>query len=184
MAVKVKTPYWGRFNMPGICATCGHPAGTGTTWKVSGSKSSGWGGKTTTTLNLELPLCQGCYEVSRNKTLGKVVGCLGIGLAVVACLGSAGLLGSDALGDSFVAVVIGLLVTGLFAGAGIWLAELVQTQGFTPEQRKRRGVVKKCAKITGFKAPGLFDKQGWIQFQFQNLAFANEFARLNMGQMA
>ena len=182
MAVKVKTPYWGNFNLPRMCAVCGSPPGIDTKWKISGAKSN-WSGKQTTTLKLDVPLCQACYVASQNTRLAKVVTFGGIVMGVMMCLVTAGLMGSDTFGDPFVAIGLGVLGIALFVGGSVWLSNFINTRDFTPEQRKRRGLVKNCAKITSFKAPGLFDKQGWIQFQFQNPAFANEFSRLNGGQL-
>lgn len=178
MAVGVKTPYWGNFNIPGTCVVCGGPPGAGTKWKVAGSKSD-WTGKHTTTLNLEVPLCQGCYDVSRDSWVGKLVSCSGILMALATCVISVALVEDTLLGFG-----IGLTVMLIVGGLAAWLARLIDTRNLTAEQKTRRGLVKSCAKITGFKMPGLFDKQGWIQFEFQNPAFAAEFAGLNMGQLA
>jgi len=45
----------------------------------------------------------------------------------------------------------------------------------------RRGLVHRCVRVSGFKTPGLFDKQGWIVFNFENPSFAAEFSTMNLG---
>jgi hypothetical protein len=182
MTTKVKTPYASTFSMPRACVVCGDPPVPGLTWKVSGAKSN-WSGKQTTTLTLEFPLCQACHDVSREKSGAKWIRALGVLVAIVFCLVMAGVVGSGTFEEPILPVVIGL---GLLLALGLtvqWLSNQVNVRDLTPEQRERRRRVQRCAKISGFKAPGLiFDKQGWILFNFENASFAAAFSGLNAGQ--
>ncbi len=184
MVSKVKTPYFSSFNIPKSCVACGGTPGVDTTWKVSGSKSS-WSGKQTTTMSLEFPLCDQCYAVSRNASLARVVSVVGIVIGFGFCLVMAGLVGSGAFDNAAVGVGIGVT---LFLGLAVlvrWMTNWINQRDLTPEQRERRRLVQRSAKITGFKAPGLiFDKQGWVLFSFENASFAAQFSGMNSGAAA
>jgi hypothetical protein len=183
MTAKVKTPYLSNFRFPPACVVCGNPPGPGMTWKISGSKSN-WSGKQTTTLSLGMPLCQECHSVSQNKKLAKFLTIMGTLVTIMLCLIMAVLVGSGTIENTFLGVVIGLVVIIGFILLVNWLANSVNQKDFTPEQRERRKRVRRCAKITSFKSPGLFDKTGAIVFEFENPEFARLFSVLNLGELS
>jgi hypothetical protein len=45
------------------------------------------------------------------------------------------------------------------------------------------GLVGSGARVSAFKTPGLFDKNRWILFEFQNPSFATEFSNINLGKI-
>jgi hypothetical protein len=179
MSVKVKTPYTRNFRIPHSCVACSGTPGTGTTWKVSGAKSN-WSGKRTTTLSLELPLCQECYTVSRDKKLAKFITAMGILLPTIICLTAPWVVADKYMG---VGILVGLGLIIVVIVLVIWLTNRINQKDFTDEQREQRKKVKKCAKISSFKAPGLFDKTGSIIFEFENPTYAQEFASMNVGKV-
>ncbi len=182
MALKVRTAYFNTFHIPQRCAACGQTPGEGLTWKVSGSKTD-WTGKRTTTLAVDVPLCPECHAVSRNKGWAKFVSVMGVIFTILLCLVMAGLVGSGTIENVFLGYGIGIAVIVGFIYLIRWLGNLINTRDFTDEQRDRRKAVLKCARINSFKAPGMFDKTGNIQFQFGNVLFAQEFALMNLGQV-
>ena len=180
MAARVKTHYFSNFNTPRSCVVCGNPPGQGMTWKVSGSKSN-WSGKQTTTLSLEFPLCEECHAVSQNRPLAKLLSVLGVLMGIAICLVMAGVVGSGAFENSILGVAIGVALLVGLAIVVRSLSNTVNQRDLTPEQRKRRGLVHRCVRVSGFKTPGLFDKQGWIVFNYENPSFAAEFSTMNLG---
>lgn len=176
MAIKVKTQYLSSFNMPPYCVACGNSPGAGTK-KVSASKSTG---NTRTTLTLELPLCQECYQVSKTSWFAKLILCMGVlmslGLGIVVAY-YASLMTSFYVGMLLGGVV---LLVAIFLAA--WLSNLISQMGMIPEQRERRRLVGRSVRISGFKAPGVFGK-GWVSFKFENPTFASEFCRMNLGEI-
>ena len=182
MAIKVKTPYFGSFNLPGKCVVCGAAPGVDRTLPVSGSKSN-WSGKQTTTLSVNMPMCDECYAVSRYSTAGRAVTCLGGILAFGACILTSGLVGSSSIDNPFIGVGAGIAVVVLLFWLGTWLGERVHTKNLSAEQIELRKRVKKAATITSFQAPNRRDKLGAVVFEFQNQDFASGFSQLNMGQI-
>jgi hypothetical protein len=108
---------------------------------------------------------------------------MGVIFIILLCLIMAGVVGSGVIKNTFLGIFIGLVVIIAFGFLTSWLTNTVNQRGFTPEQRDRRKAVKKCAKITSFNAPRLFDKTGQIIFQFENEHFATEFATMNLVQL-
>ena len=182
MAIKVKTLYYSNFNIPHSCVVCGNPPGQKMNWKISGSKSN-WSGKQTTTLSLEFPLCQECYTASRSKGLAKFLTVMGVLVGIIICMITAGLVGSSAVENSFLGVFIGVALIIALAFLVRWLSDTINQKDFTPEQRERRKRIKRCAKISSFKSPSLFDKEGSIVFEFENPAFARDFSTMNLGEL-
>jgi hypothetical protein len=183
MALKVTTPYNSQFLMPARCAACGSSPAPGLTWKVSGSKSN-WSGKRTTTLSLEVPLCQECHDVSTSKGWARFVQVIGVLLAILTCIVMAALVGSGVEKNTVVGLLAGLAGFVLVGWLTVWLAKVINERGFTPEQRERRRKVLKAARIISFKQPGMLDRAGKIVFRFENQAFASEFSGLNGGQVS
>jgi len=176
MPTKVKTPYATAFNMPSSCVACGAAPGTGKK-RIEASKSSG---SARTTLALDFPLCQECYEVNRDAPAAKLVGALGLLFSAILC----------SLTSYFVAALanwyIGLLLGGtlLLTGALItrWVSNLISEQDMTEDQKRRRRSVRRSAKIASFKTPGVFAK-GSVSFIFENPAFAHQFSSMNLGNI-
>lgn len=184
MSIKVKTLYYNSFNMPQTCVVCGHGSEPGMSWKVSNSKSN-WSGKRTTTLSLEFPLCPECYTVSREKGGAKFLKVVGILVAIMLCLTTAGLVASDTIENPFLGWGIGIAVTFAAVFGINRLADSINQKGLTPEQRELRKRVKRSIRIKSFNAPKLFDKSGGsILFEFENQAFASAFSTLNLGQLS
>jgi Na+/melibiose symporter-like transporter len=121
--------------------------------------------------------------VSRNKGWAKFVTVMGTIVTILLCLVMAGLGGSGTFDNVFLGYGVGIVMIIGFILLIKWFSNIINMRGFTPEQRERRKTVFKCARINNFKAPGMFDKTGGIQFQFENVQFGQEFASLNMGQM-
>jgi hypothetical protein len=181
MAMKVKTPFIGNFNIPHSCVMCGKPPSLGMNWKVIGSKSN-WNGKRTTTLTLDFPLCQECYAVSRDKKLANLLPWLLLPLSIfgICSLGSQLNEAFGNLGGLLLAVILFIAMLLLSRG----LRNAINQQGFTPEQRERRKRVEQCAKISSFKAPSRSEKYGSIVFKFENPGFALLFSTMNYGDLS
>ena len=182
ITMKVKTLYLSDFNIPHSCVACGAPPGIGTTLKMQVTKSD-WSGKHTTGLSLNLPLCQECYDVNQSKGSAKFIMVLGILLSLGTC-GLGARLANSFTDNSLLALGIGLVLFIAVIYLFIFLANQASQRGFTAEQRERRKRVRRCARIAGFKQPGTFDKTGWIQFEFENPAYAGEFSQLNLGNLS
>lgn len=181
MPMKVKTPYYGNFNIPHSCVMCGKLPGQGMNWKLSGSKSN-WNGKQTTSLSLEFPLCQECYTVSRDKRLANLLPWLIFPLSIVGICSLVSQLG-EAFGnlEGMILSVILFITMVLLVR---WLQNTINQQGFTLEQRERRKRVEQCAKISSFQTPSRSDKNGSIVFRFENPGFALLFSTMNAGDLS
>ena len=182
MAQKVRTPYVSSFQMPDTCVACGGPAEPGLYYRFDKTQSN-WSGKRYMTLNLNFPICAECHAVSRNRGGATAVGVIGTILALAACL-FAGILANltfdkNVFATIASAVVIFCLVFYLFGS----LARLINEKGLSQEEKLRRRNLLKAGSVKQFKAPGVFDKTGFIDFQFESVPFATAFALLNNGKL-
>ncbi len=194
MTTKVRTLYLSSFNMPPVCVSCGAAAGSDKKWKIR------WGEleKDKMTLSVDFPLCQACGgEVEfKRKGSASFVYFLFVLLSPFFCwLTSMGINGFVG-GSGVLGVAAGLVVLALMVLMGTWLSDLIDTAGFTPEQKKqwqqkKRGRAKQVKKldhsvrIVKVRLPELLGNSdhGSIDFIFENLIFAREFAALNLGQL-
>ena len=182
MAQKVATPYLSSFRMPNICVSCGAPAEPGLLHRIDKTQSN-WSGKRYTTLNLNFPVCAECHAVSANRGGAKAVDVIGVILALLVCLLSGAVASASSDNNILItiaAALIGAFLTSLFFG---WISRLINEKGFTQEQKLRRRNLFKAGTLTQFKEQGMFDKQGLIEFKFENLPFATSFALLNNGSL-
>jgi len=182
MAQRVRTMYFSQFQMPDICVSCGAPAEPGLYHRIDKTQSN-WSGKRYTTLNLNFPVCAECHAVSANRGGAKAVDVIGVILALLVCLLSGAVASASSDNNILItiaAALIGAFLTSLFFG---WISRLINEKGFTQEQKLRRRNLFKAGTLTQFKEPGMFDKQGLIEFKFENLPFATSFALLNNGSL-
>ncbi len=182
MAQKVRTPYISSFQMPDTCVACGAPAEPGIFYRFDKTQSN-WSGRRYMTLNLNFPICAECHAVSRNRGGATAVGVIGTILALAACVLS-GMLANTIFDKNIFAtiasaVVIFCLVFYLFGS----LARLINEKGLSKEEKLRRRNLLNAGSVKQFKAPGLFDKIGFIDFQFESVPFATAFALLNNGKL-
>jgi hypothetical protein len=194
MTTKVRTLYLSSFNMPPVCVSCGAAAGSDKKWKAR------WGQleKDKITLSVEFPLCQACageLEFKRKRS-AKFVYLLFVLLSLYLCLLTSTGINGAVGGKGVLGVAAGLVVLVLVVLLGSWLSDLIDTAGFTPEQKKEWHQKKKArakktkmlgrsVRIVKVRLPDLFGKSnsGSIDFEFENLIFAREFAAMNLGQI-
>lgn len=135
------------------------------------------------TLNLNFPICAECHAVSRNRGGATAVAVIGVILALAACFLSGTI--ANAISDKNIfatiasAVVMFCLVFYFFG----FLARLINEKGLSQEQKQRRRNLLNAGSVKQFKAPSLFDKTGFIDFQFESVPFATAFALLNNGKL-
>jgi len=108
---------------------------------------------------------------------------MGILMFLGLCLLTAGLVGSGAFEKAPLGAALGVALILALALLMRWLSKQISQRGLTPEQCKRRNLVKRCVRISTFKKPGLLDKQGSIVFEFGNPSFAAEFSTMNLGEI-
>lgn len=182
MAQKVATPYLSSFRMPNICVSCGAPAEPGLLHQIDKTQSN-WSGKRYTTLNLNFPICAECHRVSANRGGAKVVAVIGVIISLLVCSFSALVANLSSNENILITIATALLVFFLVYSFFGWLERLINEKGLSQEQKLRRRNLFKAGSVKQFKAPGVFDKMGLIEFEFENLPFATTFALLNNGRL-
>jgi hypothetical protein len=173
-AVTVSTKYYSSFNMPPYCVMCGNTPGQGT-MQLERSQSSFLGGRTET-MKMDFPLCQECSKVWAKKSSCFQGLVTWIGILLI--LGIAFFAIIVLSGDAFALFLGGILILAIILFLGWW-----SKRNWTPEEWERRKRIVRCVKIITFKTPGLFDKSGYIGFQFENPLFAEEFSHRNNGHI-
>ena len=182
MAQRVKTYYISTFQMPSTCVSCGSPAEPGLFTEI-GNTQSNWSGKRSTTLKLKFPVCSECNRVSVNRSGAKAVTVIGVIISLLACVLS-GIVGTASSNGNFLITMASALVMfALTAWIFGRITRSMNEKGFTPEEKTRRRNLARAVQLQQFKAPGMFDNNGFIIFSFENMSFATAFALMNSAKL-
>lgn len=194
MNTRVKTLFLKSFNMPQACVSCGATPAPGLKRTVR------WGEleKDKMTLSVDFPLCQNCgSDINiKSKRSGRIAFWVTALLSPLLCWISSMAVNLILSGTEFAGVAAGLVFLILVVQLASWLSDKIDTAGLSPEQKQQWKLHKKesiqqrkkldrCARIVKVTLPGLFDNsnKGSVEFEFDNLLFAREFAGLNLGQL-
>lgn len=179
MSIKVRTSYFGNFNIPQICIGCGGGPIV-SHLKVQKEQQSG---NRKSTLTLGFPLCQECDELNSRKfgNVPRTIFFVGILLTILGFIlpivfGSA----EENSQGWILGILIGVVVLTFTAVAS---SLLHKNMDFTSEEREKLKQIKHSVKITEFQQPGLLSPNGRITFKFENHDFADLFSQMNAGQI-
>lgn len=183
MAQIVRTIYLSSFQMPGTCVSCGAPADPALSFRVEKTQYtqvSARGTYTPPSPVLLFPICAECQRVNkyRNRINAGFVAVV-LNILMGACL----FFLWRFIPEQYVEMtIVSFLVLVLTVPQFIfWIARLINERGFTLEEKQRRKNLAQAVLIKKFKAPGVVDKMGFIEFAFENISFATSFATLNKG---
>jgi len=181
--------------MPRKCVSCGADTLSDMKWKVR------WGQleKDKMALAIDFPVCDECGFGITKKSKGgsRAVKWIFLLLSPFLCLLTNMGVSSAIDGKEYIGIIAGWAVFFLLILLGFWLSNVIETSGMTPDQKQQWKLTNKrwtelhkqlqrCAKIVKVGLPGLFDtkNKGYIDFEFENILFAKEFADFNLGAIS
>lgn len=155
------------YMMPGICSSCGRPAGAHT-MRAETTHTSNMG-KLQQSVRLEFPLCDECAAVYKTGRQYRNIGCAIYGLTAVFFILAIAIEESSVL---FVVLTLLSLLAGIFL-------PIILRGAQPPAFRDTWRSLQKAATLSNYHPPTMFRSSGSFDLTLCNPSFAHQFSVLN-----